>query len=162
MLSQEPSDENQIYTLDEIAKLRPSLSNVVLTGGVFDMIHSGHIKHLRAARKAGKTLIVHVTSDKRVREKKGSSRPINSQEDRAMIIAAIRYVDYVFIGDKPHYYQEILDAVKPTVLFFNQEAVSPTVQNYVDGLITDAKIIVSDLPHNQSTTKMIERIKSVF
>lgn len=156
------SKSPKIRTMQEIAELRSSMSHVVLLGGVFDIIHSGHINHLKSAKEQGGTLVVHVTGDERVREKKGPMRPIVGEADRASIIGSIEHVDYVFIADMPHYHQDIIDAVKPDTLYFNQEAYSPQVEEYVKGLKSNAKVIVSDLPHNKSTTQIIERIKVAF
>ncbi len=151
----------KLYSLAEIASIRPSLHNVVLIGGVFDILHSGHIDHLREAKAYGETLIVHVTSDERVRQKKGPARPINAQNDRAKLIAAIRYVDYVFIDSVPHYDPKILTAVKPDILLLNYEAVSPQIKNYLSTINPTIRVVVSDAPKVTSTTAIIAKSSQI-
>jgi D-beta-D-heptose 7-phosphate kinase/D-beta-D-heptose 1-phosphate adenosyltransferase len=150
-----------ICSLSDIVRERPTLKKVVLIGGVFDILHAGHIEHLKEAKSHGSTLIVHVTSDKRVREKKGSKRPIVSEQERAKIIAAIRYVDYVFIGDVPHYSHAILEAIKPDIVFLNYEAVSPAIREYLDQADAHTKVVVSDTPKTISTSDIVSKIQSL-
>jgi rfaE bifunctional protein nucleotidyltransferase chain/domain len=148
----------QIVTLDQLKKIRSQLDGVVLAGGVFDLLHVGHVNHLKDAKEAGKTLVVHITSDKRVSEKKGPLRPFQPAEERAGIIAAIRYVDYVFIADVPHYDKSILDAVKPDVLFFNTEALSNTIKSYLADIGWHNQIVVSNRAKNHHTSSIVQKI----
>ena len=80
--------------------------------GVFDLLHVGHLRFLRAARALGSRLVVGVESDERVRRWKGPDRPIQTQEDRCELLSALRVVDGVFIieGERvePDYYVELL------------------------------------------------------
>jgi rfaE bifunctional protein nucleotidyltransferase chain/domain len=94
-----------ILTLDEAAALaeaqRAAGRVVVLTSGVFDLMHPGHIRFLEAARAEGDLLIVAVNSDRTVGENKGPSRPILPEAERAELLAALASVDAVFIFDEP-------------------------------------------------------------
>ena len=123
-----------ILSLKTIAGLRNKLGRVALAGGVFDIIHGGHIQHLRKAKSICDNLIIHITGDKRVRKKKGKRRPLRSERDRALTVAAIRFVDYVFIYNGRHYDQKIINAIKPDILFFNREAWSQGVRDKVGAL----------------------------
>jgi len=76
-------------------KLKSAGKTIVLTGGCFDVLHLGHIKFLEAAKKNGDVLFVFVESDQNVQKTKGKDRPINNQDDRAQVLASIRFVDYV-------------------------------------------------------------------
>ena len=69
----------------------------VLTNGCFDLLHVGHVRYLEAARAAGDVLAVAINSDASVRALKGAKRPINAQQDRAEVLAALQAVDYVTI-----------------------------------------------------------------
>src|SRR5215218_11133369 len=73
---------------------------VVFTNGVFDILHPGHIRYLRQARSLGDSLIVGLNADASVRRNKGPERPINSEQDRAEILAALECVDGVVIFDE--------------------------------------------------------------
>jgi rfaE bifunctional protein nucleotidyltransferase chain/domain len=90
------------FKLYIIIKFRLKLNNnkkIIWTNGCFDIIHPGHIELFKYAKSSGDLLFVGIDSDRRVRELKGESRPINTQEDRKSVIEAIRYVDEVFVFD---------------------------------------------------------------
>lgn len=81
--------------------------HVVLTNGCFDLLHRGHLSYLRESACLGDILIVAVNSDASVRELKGHGRPLNSEEDRAYALAALRCVDAAFIFPGPRLDAEI-------------------------------------------------------
>jgi rfaE bifunctional protein nucleotidyltransferase chain/domain len=72
---------------------------IVFADGVFDLLHAGHVRYLRAARAEGDLLVVAIHSDARARELKGEGRPILTERARAALVAAFAAVDYVFIFD---------------------------------------------------------------
>lgn len=82
-----------------VAELRARGREVVFTNGCFDILHVGHTRYLQQARTLGDVLIVAVNSDRTVRELKGESRPINTERERAEMLAALACVDYVTIFD---------------------------------------------------------------
>jgi rfaE bifunctional protein nucleotidyltransferase chain/domain len=112
-------DQRMILTPAEAADLadreRRAGRRVVFTNGVFDLLHPGHIRYLRAARGEGDLLIVGVNSDRSVRAIKGPSRPITSEAERAEILAALTSVDAVTIFDEETP-AEIIRRVQPDVL----------------------------------------------
>lgn len=77
--------------------MRSAGKRLVVTNGCFDLLHPGHVLYLEAARNLGDALLVGVTGDASVRELKGPGRPINSQEDRAFVLAALESVSGVCI-----------------------------------------------------------------
>lgn len=81
------------------AGLRAAGMAVVFTNGCFDILHAGHVRYLAAARQLGDRLIVGLNSDKSVKSFKGADRPINSQDDRAEVLAALAAVDHVVVFD---------------------------------------------------------------
>jgi rfaE bifunctional protein nucleotidyltransferase chain/domain len=89
--------------------------SVVFTNGVFDVLHAGHVRYLEAARSFGDALIVAVNADASVRAIKGPSRPINPEDERAEMLAALAFVDAVVIfgEDTP---ADIIEAIQPDVL----------------------------------------------
>src|SRR3954447_19454453 len=103
-------------TIDEASawavRHRADGHRVVFTNGVYDLLHPGHLRYLRAARAEGDALIAGVNSDRSVRALKGPDRPINPQDDRAELIAALRWVDaaVIFDEDTPH---EVISALEP-------------------------------------------------
>ncbi|WP_298819820.1 adenylyltransferase/cytidyltransferase family protein [Chloroflexus sp.] len=90
-----------VYTLAELIELRAAWRaaglKVVVTNGIFDLLHIGHVRYLTAARTLGDRLIVAINSDESTRNLKGPLRPIVPATERAAIIAALRCVDAVTI-----------------------------------------------------------------
>lgn len=78
-------------------KLKRGGKKIVMTGGIFDILHPGHTRYLQKAKKLGDVLIVAVNSDSSTKKNKGPKRPINNQGARTEIIAALESVDYVTI-----------------------------------------------------------------
>ena len=89
--------KNMILKLSELRGLREKTGQqkIVFTGGAFDLIHYGHIKHLRKLKKYGEVVVVALMSDARVRDLKGPGRPILIQMERAIIIDSLKFIDYV-------------------------------------------------------------------
>jgi len=92
---------SKIIPLNELAKrvkeLRAGGKRVVATNGCFDLLHLGHIRYLTAARRLGDILLVGLNGDQSVRQLKGPGRPINNEQDRAEVLAALESVDLVAI-----------------------------------------------------------------
>lgn len=113
------SSSSHIKTFDEIEKLAKKLHSqgkrIVFTNGCFDILHVGHVKYLEEAKSYGDVLILGLNADSSVRKLKGSSRPINSQDDRAYILASLESVDYVVIFEEETPY-ELIKLIKPHVL----------------------------------------------
>lgn len=87
--------------VDKIARRRSSGLSIAFTNGCFDIIHAGHVRHLMFARSCADVLVVGLNSDNSVAGLKGAGRPINCQEDRAEVLAALACVDAVVIFDEP-------------------------------------------------------------
>ena len=86
-----------------------------ITASTFDLLHAGHISYLEKAKNFGDILILGLNSDRSVNSLKGKGRPVNLQEDRAYILAALEVVDYVVIFDEDTPY-ETIKALKPSIL----------------------------------------------
>jgi rfaE bifunctional protein nucleotidyltransferase chain/domain len=106
------NSEQKITSPEEIARPR---GKVVFTNGCFDIIHPGHVDYLERARNMGSCLVVGLNSDASVRRLKGELRPINDQNSRARVLAALACVDYVVIfeEDTP---LELIGKIRPDVL----------------------------------------------
>jgi len=100
--------------VEAVDKARSAGKVVVFTNGCFDILHVGHIRYLQKARSKGDLLVVGVNTDESVRKLKGTDRPINPEDDRAEVLAALECVDYVtlFAEDTPI---ELIRAIKPDV-----------------------------------------------
>ena len=114
---------NRIIDIENAVKLsklfQKTGKKVVLSGGCFDVIHLGHIKFLAAAKKTGDILFIFIESDENVRRIKGDKRPIHNQDERAEVLAAIRFIDYVikipFLKSNDEYDKLVL-RLKPSII----------------------------------------------
>lgn len=96
-------------------KLRAENKKIVFTNGCFDIIHAGHILYLEEARSLGDVLVIGLNSDKSVKRLKGKDRPINSVEDRALVLSALSMVDYVVVFEEDTPYK-LIKNIKPDIL----------------------------------------------
>jgi rfaE bifunctional protein nucleotidyltransferase chain/domain len=87
-------------------------ARIVLANGCFDLFHVGHIRYLAGAKALGDCLIVGINSDEQVRKLKGANRPFMPERERAEIVSALKFVDYVTIFDEPTV-AELIRAVRP-------------------------------------------------
>jgi len=99
-----------------IAELKNNGTKVVLTQGVYDMIHEGHALYLEAAKSYGDLLVVGVDSDELTKLRKGPSRPIVPQQERVNMLLHLRHVDIVTIREANHDIGELIRLVRPDVL----------------------------------------------
>lgn len=156
-LNQSTSDSH-IKTLEEIELLSQELKErgkkVVFTNGCFDILHVGHVKYLEEAKSYGDVLILGLNSDESVSRLKGPTRPVNTEDDRAYILASLEAVDYVvkFYDDTPY---ELIKAVQPHILVKGGDYEGKEV---VGQDIADELRLVNFV-EGKSTTKTIERIK---
>ena len=99
----------------ELSARRIGGRKAVFTNGCFDLLHVGHVRYLQEARAAGDLLIVGLNSDASVRRLKGPTRPLQTESDRAEILAALAAVDFttLFSEDTP---LELIQALRPDVL----------------------------------------------
>lgn len=152
------TSDSHIKNLEEITLLSKELKKrgkkVVFTNGCFDILHVGHVKYLEEAKSYGDVLIVGLNTDESVRRLKGSSRPVNTEDDRAYILAALEAVDYVvkFFDDTPY---ELINAIKPHILIKGGDYEGKEV---VGQDIADELRLVKFV-EGRSTTKTIEKIK---
>ena len=143
---------NDIDTIVKNAKF--SGKKVVFTNGCFDILHVGHVKYLQEAKSFGDILIVGLNSDKSVKRLKGDSRPINTQDDRAYLLAALEAVDYVvpFDEDTPY---DLIKMIEPYTLvkggdYEGKEVVGTSFAN-------ELKLV--DFVDGKSTTNTIKKIQ---
>ena len=152
------TSDSHIKSLEEIALLSEELKKrgkkVVFTNGCFDILHVGHVKYLEEAKSYGDVLILGLNSDESVSRLKGPTRPVNTEDDRAYILASLEAVDYVvkFYDDTPY---ELIKAVQPHILVKGGDYEGKEV---VGQDIADELRLVNFV-EGKSTTKTIEKIK---
>ena len=107
------------YSPENISKFHNLKKKVVLVGGCFDILHIGHLKFLEQAKKSGDILVVLLEDDKNVKRLKGNGRPFFTQDERAVMISALKPVDYVLKLSEMNYdrdYEELIITLKPDVI----------------------------------------------
>jgi rfaE bifunctional protein nucleotidyltransferase chain/domain len=100
--------------IEIVAAARNQGSRVILTNGCFDVLHVGHVRYLAGAKDLGGFLVVGINSDEQVRQLKGDGRPVQTEGERAEIIAAFRCVDAVTIFHEPTV-EELICAIRPDI-----------------------------------------------
>ncbi|MBD3345618.1 MAG: D-glycero-beta-D-manno-heptose 1-phosphate adenylyltransferase [Chitinivibrionales bacterium] len=141
-----------------LESLRKQGKKLVTTNGCFDIIHSGHVQYLTDAARLGDLLVVGINSDESVRKLKGPNRPIQSEQNRAAVLASLCMIDAVFVfsEENPLAFLEIL---KPDIHvkggdYPDNIIEKPVVEKY-GGVI---KIV--SLKSGYSTSSIIEKIRS--
>ena len=134
---------------------------VVLTNGVFDLLHTGHLYYLKKARELGDALIIALNSDASVRALKGPNRPVQNEEQRAYALAALECVDAVVIFREPRLTAEIR-ALRPDVYCkagdYTLDKLNAEERGALQEVGAEIKFL-SFLP-GFSTTQLIARIKA--
>lgn len=97
---------------------------IVLTQGSWDMLHIGHARYFREAKKHGDLLVVGVDSDEKIRYRKGPERPIVPQEERVEMVAHTRYVDLVALKELKHPKWHLIKTIRPDVLIATKQTYS--------------------------------------
>ena len=141
-----------------VAHLRAEGKRVVFTNGVYDLLHPGHVRYLQAARALGDALIVGVNSDRSVRANKGPTRPVNSETERAEVIAALECVDaaIVFDEDTPH---EIISRLQPDVLVKGADWAEDAIVGRDVVEARGGRVVRMPIEQGFSTTALIQRIR---
>jgi len=134
---------------------------VVLTNGVFDLLHTGHLFYLKQARALGDALIIALNSDASVRALKGPLRPVQTEEQRAYALGALECVDAVVIFSEPRLTGEIR-ALRPDVYCkagdYTLEKLNPEERAALEEV--GAQIVFLPFLPGFSTTQLIGRIKA--
>lgn len=132
---------------------------VVFTNGVFDLLHPGHVRYLADARALGDLLIVGVNTDASVRRlEKGPERPLNTEADRAEVLAALASVDAVvlFDEDTPH---AIVSAIQPDVLVKGADWAADAVVGRDVVEARGGRVVRIPLAPGYSTSAIVERLR---
>jgi D-beta-D-heptose 7-phosphate kinase / D-beta-D-heptose 1-phosphate adenosyltransferase len=141
--------------IQKIAKhLRARGKKIIFTNGCFDVLHVGHVKYLEKAKSLGDVLVVGINDDQSVQRLKGPTRPINREQDRAYLLAALNMVDYVVIfGEDTPY--ELIKSIGPDVLVKGGDYVGKEVVG--SDLVPEVRLI--DFVAGHSSTRIINELK---
>ena len=151
---------------DELAvaanSLRAQGRKLVLTNGCFDLLHTGHVRYLQAARALGDALVVALNGDDSVRALKGEGRPLNTEHDRAEVVAALECVSYAVIFQEVRV-TNLLEKVRPAIYVkggdYTPETLNPEERAALEKI--GAEIRILPFEPGYSTSALIERMKKL-
>lgn len=158
-------DNPKLFSLEDAvawrARMRAAGRRVVLTNGVFDLLHTGHLFYLQQARKLGDALVIALNADASVRALKGPTRPVQDETQRAYALAALACVEAVTIFRTPRLTAEIR-ALRPDVYTkagdYTLEKLNPEERAALEEV--GARIEFMPFLPGFSTTQLIARIRA--
>jgi D-glycero-beta-D-manno-heptose 1-phosphate adenylyltransferase len=156
----------KILDPDRLSALADSLRaqgrKLVLTNGCFDLLHAGHVRYLQAARALGDALAVALNGDDSVRKLKGAGRPLNTENDRAEVVAALACVDYAVIFPEMRV-TNLIQKVRPSIYVkggdYTPATLDPDERAALEKIGAEIRILPFEPGH--STSRLIERIKKL-
>jgi D-beta-D-heptose 7-phosphate kinase/D-beta-D-heptose 1-phosphate adenosyltransferase len=144
----------QLELQQQVERLRRLGRRIVFTNGCFDVLHSGHVRYLEQSRALGDVLIVALNSDAGVARLKGPGRPVNSQADRARVLAGLRCVDFVVVFDEDTPY-DLIRTLCPDVLTKGGDYEAGQVVGH--DLVPDTRVLA--FVPGRSTSAILESIR---
>jgi rfaE bifunctional protein nucleotidyltransferase chain/domain len=141
-----------------LAATRQSGQRIVLANGVFDTLHVGHARYLAGAKAEGDLLVVAVNSNSSVRPLKGPNRPILDEQARALLVAALRDVDYVVIFPEPNV-EQLLDELRPHVHAKGTDYTADSVPERAAAARLGIRVAIVGDPKDHSTRSLLDAIR---
>jgi rfaE bifunctional protein nucleotidyltransferase chain/domain len=155
---------SKILSAKELAaissEMRAAGKKLVVTNGCFDLLHVGHVRYLQAARKLGDALAVGLNGDESVCALKGKDRPLNGEQDRAEVLAALSSVDYVAIFPEVRA-TRFLETVRPALYVKGGDYTSETLDAEERAALekSGAEIRILPFVEGYSTSRLIEKLE---
>ncbi len=142
---------------DAVKAARARQEKIVMTNGCFDLLHAGHVDYLQKARALGDRLLIAVNSDESVRELKGKSRPINSVENRMLVLAGLEATDWVcsFSESTP---EKLIEMVKPDVLVKGADYALNEIAGAEFVIACGGEVVTIEIENDCSTSNIVEKI----
>ena len=133
---------------------------MVFTNGVFDILHIGHISYLAKAPALGDKLVIGLNADASVKRLKGNDRPINNQYNRALLLAALFYVDavVVFEEDTP---QQLISSILPDILVKGADYTIDNIVGAREVLANGGMVKTIEFIDGHSSTALIKKMKAI-
>ncbi|MCE5286368.1 MAG: D-glycero-beta-D-manno-heptose 1-phosphate adenylyltransferase [Pelosinus sp.] len=140
-----------------VQKLKAAGKRIVFTNGCFDILHAGHVRYLAAAKELGDCLIVGLNSDSSVQALKGPTRPINAEDDRAEVLAALAAVDYVVIFSE-RTAENLIETIRPTIYVKGGDyRLEDIPENKIVAAYGGQTILIPEVP-GRSSSNVIKKI----
>src|SRR5215468_7110988 len=131
---------------------------IVLANGCFDTLHVGHVRYLEGAKEQGDLLVVGVNADSSVRPLKGPGRPILDENARALLVAALRVVDYVLIFPEPNV-EALLEQLRPDVHAKGTDYTADSVPERAVATRLGIRVAIVGDPKDHSTRALLDAIR---
>ena len=131
---------------------------IVLANGCFDTLHIGHVRYLEGAKEQGDLLVVGVNADRSVRSLKGPGRPILDENARALLVAALRAVDYVLIFPEPNV-EALLEELRPDVHAKGTDYTADSVPERAVATRLGIRVAIVGDPKDHSTRALLDAIR---
>jgi D-beta-D-heptose 7-phosphate kinase/D-beta-D-heptose 1-phosphate adenosyltransferase len=141
----------------ELESRRRLGQRIVFTNGCFDVLHAGHVQYLQEARTQADLLVVGLNSDASIKSVKGHSRPVNSQDGRALVLAALQAVDYITLFDEPTPLA-LIEAVRPDVLVKGADYRKDQVVGAAFVESYGGRLHLAPLREGYSTTRILQKL----
>lgn len=155
--------EAKIKTWQEAVGLTQSWEKqgekIVFTNGCFDIVHRGHIDYLSKAKDLGTKLVLGLNTDQSVRRLKGENRPVVDEMSRAILLAAMQFIDLVVFFDEDTPY-ELIKKVQPDILVKGSDYKAESIVGYDVVMAKGGAVKTIDFVEGFSTTSIVEKIKS--
>ena len=132
-------------------------AKIVLANGCFDLFHVGHIRYLAGAKELGDCLIVGINSDEQVKKLKGENRPFMPEQERAEVLSALRFIDFVTIFNEPTV-EELIRAIRPD---FHAKGTDYTTESVPEREIVikcGGQVAIVGDAKNHSSTELIRKV----
>ena len=146
---------------DKLEKLRKKGKKIAFTNGCFDILHVGHVRYLREAKKTADVLVLALNSDSSVRSIKGEKRPLMNEKERAEILAALECIDFVTIFQEltP---LELINYLKPDILIKGGDWPEEKVVGREEIKKWGGRVAIIPEVEGKSTTNIVEKIKKLY
>ena len=156
---------NKVLTIDEALEWRKTLANkkLVVTNGVYDLLHPGHIQYLKQAKEQGDLLLVCCNGDASVKAIKGPKRPVIDENNRAYMLAALECVDCVVVFQEPEALKTLVSIIPDIYVKGGDYTIDTINQNErkaLEELGTEIRIL--SFKDGFSTTLMIDKIIDAY
>ena len=141
------------------AALKKKKRKIVFTNGCFDILHYGHVRYLRQCKRLGDVLIVGLNSDSSAKKIKGKTRPIKGQKERAALLSAFEFIDYITMFNAPTP-QKLIQAITPQVLAKGGDWKKSDIVGADHVKKNGGRVATIPFVRGYSTTRIIKRIKN--
>jgi D-beta-D-heptose 7-phosphate kinase/D-beta-D-heptose 1-phosphate adenosyltransferase len=146
---------------NELEELRKKGKKIAFTNGCFDILHVGHVRYLREAKKTADVLVLALNSDSSVRSIKGDKRPILNENERAEILASLEFVDFITIFEEltP---LELICCLKPDILIKGGDWPEEKVVGREEVKKWGGRVAIIPEIEGKSTTNIVDKIKKLY